>query len=318
MKAVIVTENKDLVIREIPDPVCGEKEVLIAVEAVGVNRADLLQRAGLYPSPANWPDRMGLECAGRILEAPAGSRWKKGDRVCALLGGGGYSEKIAVPLDMVLPIPENLSMEEAACIPEVYATAYLNLVCEGALKKGEKAFIQAGASSLGIASLQLAKILGAEVLTSVGSREKLEFVRSLGVLDAVNRKEEDPGRLFDQYEVDFVLDCVCGKVLEENIGKMARGGRWIIVSTLGGETGAIPFRALLKKGITLKGSTLRSRTNEEKARILARLEKELYPSLLSGETRVIIHKKLPMEKVEEAHNILKNNANCGKVILTWK
>lgn len=317
MKAVIVAENKDLLIEEIPDPVRKENEVLVEVKAVGVNRADLLQRAGLYPSPAPWPDRMGLECAGIVLEAPENSRWKKGDRVCALLGGGGYAEKTVVPSDMLLPIPENFSFEEGACIAEVYATAYLNLVCEGELQKGETCFIQAGASSLGIASIQLSKVLGAKAVTSVGSREKLAFVKTLGVADAVNRKEEDPGVLFDRNGIDLVLDCVCGKVLGENIGKMNRGGRWIIVSTLGGENVEIPLRALLKKGITLKGSTLRSRTNEMKAEILADLEKVLYPSFLSGAASVVIHKVLPMEKAEEAHEILKNNANCGKVVLTW-
>lgn len=317
MKAVIVAENKDLLIEEIPDPVRKENEVLVEVKAVGVNRADLLQRAGLYPSPAPWPDRMGLECAGIVLEAPENGRWKKGDRVCALLGGGGYAEKTVVPSDMLLPIPENFTFAQGACIPEVYATAYLNLVCEGNLQEGETAFIQAGASSLGIASIQLAKVLGAKAVTSVGSSEKLAFVKTLGVTDAVNRKEEDPGGLFDRNGIDLTLDCVCGKVLGENIGKMNRGGRWIIVSTLGGENVEIPLRALLKKGITLKGSTLRSRTNAMKAEILAKLEKVLYPSFLSGETSVVIHRELPMEQAEEAHEILKNNANCGKVVLFW-
>jgi NADPH2:quinone reductase len=313
---MLIDDNRNFNWSEVPDPVLKAGEVLIDVYAAALNRADLLQRAGKYPPPPGWPEWMGLEVAGVVAEAAEGSRWQKGDRVCALLGGGGYAEKVAVPEEMVLPIPEGLSMEEAASLPEVFATAWLNLRYEADLKPGETLFVQAGASGLGIAAIQIADIMGAKAVTSVGSDEKAEFVRELGADEAVNRKTENPGVLFERNDVDVVLDCVGGSVLGDNIGKLAIGGRWVLVSTLGGETADIPLRPILKRAIMLKGSTLRSRTTEMKGRILADLERKVWPKIAAGTVRPVIYKTLPIAEAAQAHAILERSENIGKVVLT--
>ncbi len=316
MHAMLVGENQSLRWSEVPAPVPRADEVLIEVHAAALNRADLLQRAGKYPPPPGWPEWMGLEIAGIVLRAPQGGRWRPGDKVCALLGGGGYAEKAVVPQNMVLPVPRGFSFEEAAAIPEVFATAWLNLHYEAELKAGETIFIQAGASGLGTAAIQVAKLMGAKAVTSVGADDKLEFVRQLGAEDAVNRKKENPAVLFDRHEINAALDCVGGAVLGESIGKMAVGGRWILISTLGGETAEIPLRPILKRAITLKGSTLRSRTNEKKAQILADLERVIWPAFESGRIRPVIQKILPIRQAEEAHELLRAGHGIGKIVLT--
>lgn len=300
---------------EVPDPVPKAGEVLLKIRAAALNRADLLQRAGKYPPPPGWPEWMGLEVAGTVLAAPAGSRWKAGDEVCALLGGGGYAEKIAVPEGMVLPVPAGLSMAEAASLPEVFATAYLNLFFEANMRAGETVFVQAGASGLGLAAIQLAKSFGAKVMTSVGSPEKAEAVRRIGADWVLERHRDDPVAAFEAHPVDIALDCVGGEVLGNCIEKLAPGGRWILISTLGGEFARISLRPILKRGIRLIGSTLRSRPTEMKARILHGLEEKVWPKFASKEIRPVIHAVLPVARAEEAHAILQRNGNIGKVVL---
>ena len=299
-----------------PDPVPKEGEVLLEIHAAALNRADLLQRAGKYPPPPGWPEWMGLEAAGIVLQAPEKSRWKAGDRVCALLGGGGYAEKIAVPEEMLLPLPANLSMIEGASLPETFATAYLNLVLEADLQAGETVFIQAGASGLGIASIQTAKALGASVITTVGSPEKAEAVRALGADLAVNRKTEDLGKILDTHPVDVALDCVGGSGLGEHLEKMAVGGRWILLSTLGGERTELALRPILKRGLRLIGSTLRSRSTEMKGRILRGLENRIWPEIERGKIRPVICRVFPIREAEQAHALLERGENIGKVVLT--
>ena len=300
---------------EVPDPEAKAGEVLLGIRAAALNRADLLQRAGKYPPPPGWPEWMGLEVAGTVLAAPAGSRWKVGDEVCALLGGGGYAEKIAVPEGMVLPLPPGLSMTEAASLPEVFATAYLNLILEADLRGGETVFIQAGASGLGLAAIQLAKAFGAKVMTSVGSPEKAEALRRIGADWVLERRRDDPAAAFEAHPVDIALDCVGGEVLGNCIERLAPGGRWILISTLGGEFARISLRPILKRGIRLIGSTLRSRPTEMKARILHELEEKVWPKFVSKEIRPVIHAVLPVARAEEAHAILQRNGNIGKVVL---
>lgn len=316
MHAMTVDAGQNLHWAEVPDPVAGPGEVLIEVHAAALNRADLLQRAGKYPSPPGWPERMGLEVGGIVLSAPAGSRWVPGNKVCALLGGGGYGEKINVPENMVLPIPAGLSMAEAASLPEAFATAYLNLFLEANLQPGETVLVQAGASGLGIAAIQLAKAFGARVMTTVGSEGKAEAVRRLGADWVVNRKTGDLGRLMDEHPVDVVLDCAGGTELGKHLEKLAPGGRWILVATLGGETCEIALRPLLKRGLRLLGSTLRSRSTELKGRILAELEAKVWPKIESGQIRPVIYQTLPMADAEVAQGILARNENTGKVVLT--
>jgi NADPH2:quinone reductase len=318
MHAMLVAAGRKLVWSEVPESKPKANEVLIDVHAVALNRADLMQRAGEYPSPPGWPEWMGLEVSGVILNAPAGSRWRSGDKVCALLGGGGYAEKVAVPADMVLPVPAGLSMEEAAAIPEAFATSYLNLCLEAGMKTGDTVFIQAGASGLGMAAIQLAKVFGATVMTTVGSPEKAEFVRQLGADIIVNRKTDDLGAVMDQHPVDIALDCVVGAGMGAYVGKMARGGRWIVIATLAGARTEIDMNVFFRKGMKLIGSTLRSRTSEMKAAILAELETRLWAKFSSGEIKSVVYKTLPMAKAEEAHGILEKQQNLGKVVLTLK
>ena len=315
MYAMKVDETGAMHWTEVPDPEAKAGEVLLGIRAAALNRADLLQRAGKYPPPPGWPEWMGLEVAGVVLAAPAGSRWKAGDEVCALLGGGGYAEKIAVPEGMVLPLPPGLSMTEAASLPEVFATAYLNLFFEANMRAGETVFVQAGASGLGLAAIQLAKSFGAKVMTSVGSPEKAEAVRLLGADWVLERHRDDPVAAFEAHPVDVALDCVGGEVLGSCIEKLAPGGRWILISTLGGEFARISLRPILKRGIRLIGSTLRSRPTEMKARILRELEEKVWPKFGSKEIRPVIHAVLPIRRAEEAHAILQRNENIGKVVL---
>jgi NADPH2:quinone reductase len=214
MHAILVAENQRLVWTEVPDPAPRAGELLIDVHAAALNRADLLQRAGDYPPPPGWPEWMGLEVAGVVLNSPAESRWKAGDKVCALLGGGGYAQRVAVPVKMVLPVPEGLSMVEAAAIPEAFATSYLNLCIEGGMQSGETVLIQAGASGLGMAAIQLAKALGGKVMTTVSTREKADFVSNLGADIVVNRMVDDLAAAMKEHPVDVALDCVGGPGLE--------------------------------------------------------------------------------------------------------
>ena len=318
MKAILIKEDKSLVWSEVPDPVRRENEIVMEVHAAALNRADLMQREGNYPPPPEWPEWMGLEVAGIVVEVPPNCRWKVGDRVCALLGGGGYAEKVAVPADMALPVPEGLSMVEAAAIPEAFTTSYLNLCIEGGMKTDDTVFIQAGASGLGMAAVQLAKALGAKVVTTVGSEEKAQFVRELGADVVINRKKENIAEVLAQHPVNVAMDCVAGANLGPCLETMARGGRWIIIATLGGTASNLNMLDFFKRGVKLIGSTLRSRTSEMKAQILSELEEKLWNLFSSGKIKVLIHKTLPITKAEEAHAILQKQENLGKVVLTLK
>ena len=316
MYAILIDDRKNLVWSEVPDPVIKNDEVLIEIHATALNRADLMQREGNYPPPPGWPEWMGLEAAGVVIEAPKNCRWKVGDKVCALLGGGGYAQKVAVPAGMVLPIPDGLSMVEAAAIPEAFATSYLNLCLEADMKAGDTVFIQAGASGLGMAAIQLAKSFGATVMTTVGSAEKAEFVRTLSADIVVNRKTDDLVSVMEKHAVDIAMDCVAGPILGRCIEKMARGGRWIVIATLGGDKTEIDMTSFFKHGIKLIGSTLRSRSSEMKADILAGLEEKLWPEFSSGRIKPVIYKTFPITQAETAHAILQRQENIGKVVLT--
>ena len=314
MKAILTAPDGRLEWSEVPEPVAKDNELLIDIHAAGCNRADLLQRAGKYPPPAGWPEWMGLECAG-VVKHSNSPRFKVGDRVCALLGGGGYAERVAVDAGMVLPIPGQLDFIEAAGIPEVFATAYLNLVIEAGIRSGDTVLIVAGASGLGSAAIQIAKHFGAMVITTVSSDEKAQAVSSLGADIAVNRKTENLAEALDRYPPDIALDCAAGKSFFSNIQRMNTGGRYIIVSTLAGEESNINLRTVMKKGLRIIGSTLRSRTPETKQRVLRELCSELWGAFGSGEIKPVIYRALPITDAEEAHRLL-DSSHIGKVILT--
>ena len=318
MHAILVDERQNLVWREVPEPVAKTGEILVEIHAAALNRADLMQRTGDYPPPPGCPEWMGLEVAGVVLEAAEGGRWKTGDKVCALLGGGGYAERVAVPAGMALPVPEGLSVSEAAAIPEAFATSYVNLCMDARMQAGNTVLIQAGASGLGMAAIQLVKTLGGKVLTTVSTEEKAEFVRSLGADVVVNRTVEDLAAVMEEHPVDIAMDCISGPALGRCIEKMAVGGRWIVIATLGGAMTEIDLNTFFRRGIRLIGSTLRSRTPAVKAQILAGVEKCLWEAFSAGTVKPVIHRTLPITRAEDAHAILERRENIGKVVLTVK
>ncbi len=316
MKAVLIQEDQALTWSEVADPIRKENEVIIDIRATALNRADLMQRAGNYPPPPGWPEWMGLEVSGVIAEASPDSHWKVGDKVCALLGGGGYAEKVAVPEDMVLPIPDGLSFVEAATIPEAFLTSYLNIFIEAGMKPGEMVFIQAGASGLGVAAIQLVKALGGKVMTTVSTPEKADFVRKLGADIIVNRTNKNLVEVMEKNPVDVAMDCVAGPNLGPCLETIARGGRWIVIATLGGAVSELNMLDFFKRGVKLIGSTLRSRSSEVKAQLLSELKDKIWDKLSSREIKLVIHESLPITQAEKAHAILERRENIGKVVLT--
>lgn len=324
MKAMLIDDNKKLVWSEVPDPVIKDDEVLVEIHAAALNRADLLQRQGKYPSPAGCPEWMGLEVAGVIVKkGPAVTNWQVGDRVCALLGGGGYAEYVAVKYDMLMPIPKGLTMEEAAAIPEAYATSYLNLFIEGHLEAGQTAFIPAGASGLASVAIPMAKAFGARVITSVLSDEIAEKIKPLGADVIINSTKENTDEILRAEEergtpVNVSMDCLSGEMLGKSLPYMARGGYWVVISTLAGVETSVLLRPLLTKGLHLVGSMLRNRTPEFKAYILSQLVEKVFPKIECGEIKPSIYKVLPMAQAEEAHAILERSENVGKVVLRVK
>lgn len=321
MKAMLVDDNKNLVWSEVQDPKIKDDEVLVKIYAAALNRADLLQRQGTYPSPAGCPPWMGLEIAGKIIEVGKNvTTWKVGDSVCALLGGGGYAEYVAVKYDMLMPIPKGLTMEEASALPEAYATSYLNLFIEGHLKAGETAFIPAGASGLASVAIPMAKAFGARVITSVLSDEIAEKIKNLGADRIINSSKECVEAVLEEEEkngtpVNVSMDCLSGETLGKSLPFMARGGYWIVISTLAGVETNVLLRPLLTKGLHLVGSMLRIRTPEFKAYILSQLVEKVWPKIESGAIKPSIYKVLPIEEAEEAHAILQRSENIGKVVL---
>ena len=316
LKAVLIQEDQALTWSEVADPIRKENEVIIDIRATALNRADLMQRAGNYPPPPGWPEWMGLEVSGVIAEASPDSHWKVGDKVCALLGGGGYAEKVAVPEDMVLPIPDGLSFVEAATIPEAFLTSYLNIFIEAGMKPGEMVFIQAGASGLGVAAIQLVKALGGKVMTTVSTPEKADFVRKLGADIIVNRTNKNLVEVMEKNPVDVAMDCVAGPNLGPCLETIARGGRWIVIATLGGAVSELNMLDFFKRGVKLIGSTLRSRSSEVKAQLLSELKDKIWDKLSSREIKLVIHESLPITQAEKAHAILERRENIGKVVLT--
>ncbi len=324
MKAMLVDSYGTPVWSDVEEPILKSDEILVKIYAVGVNRADLLQRQGKYPSPEGCPPWMGLEIAGVVVsigdKASANSSYKIGDKVCALLGGGGYAEYVAVKYDMLMPIPKGLSLEEAATLPEAYATSYLNLFLEGHLQAGQTAFIPAGASGLASVAIPLAKAFGARVITSVLSDEIAERIKPLGADVIINSKTQDVASVLEQEEkngapVAVSMDCLSGETLGKSLPFMARGGYWIVISTLAGIETNIQLRPLLTKGLHLVGSMLRNRTPEFKAELLALLVEKVWPKIESGEIKPSVYKILPIEQTAEAHAILERGENIGKVVL---
>ena len=325
MKAILVNDDKSLRWDNVPDPVMGSEDCLVKIEAAALNRADLMQREGDYPPPPGCPEWMGLEIAGTIVEvgeeAKKKSNWKVGDKVCALLGGGGYAEYANIKYDMLMPVPENCSMVEAAAIPEAFATAYLNLFIEGGLKAGDTLLMNAGASGLASVIIPMAKAFGARVITTVLSDELKERIKHLNADVIVNTTKEDivevlKSELAAGHPVDVAIDCLGGEIMGKCIHFLRHGARWIMIAALAGTKTEIDLKNIYVRNVRIIGSTLRSRTPEMKARILSELVKNVWPKVSSGEVKPTIYKVLPITEAEAAHDILYRGENVGKVVLT--
>ncbi len=318
---MLIDENKNFVWSDVAEPVVGAHDVCIEIHAAALNRADLLQRQGKYPSPKGCPPWMGLEVAGVVREAGAAvTKWRKGDRVCALLGGGGYAEAVAVDEGMVMPIPGKLTFEEAASLPEAYATCYLNLFREGGYRPGETLFFPAGASGLASVGIPMAKAFGAYVITSVLTDEIAEKIAPLQADRVIVSAREDTAQVIREeaekgHPLDVAIDCLAGETIGQCFPYVNEGCRWVLISTLAGVTTTVPLRALLTKGIVLKGSMLRKRSVQEKSDILAELVAHIWPKLADGSIRPTIYQTLPIAQAEAAHGILERGENIGKVVL---
>lgn len=324
MKAILVNKDRSLRWDDVPTPVVGAEDCLVKIEYAALNRADLMQREGDYPPPAGCPDWMGLEISGTIVKiadgAKAKSDWKIGDKVCALLGGGGYAEYVNVKYDMLMPVPENCTMAEAAAIPEAFATAYLNLFMEGKIKEGDTLLMNAGASGLASVVIPMAKAFGVRVITTVLTEK---IANSIGHLNAdrvvVTSKEDIAEVLKEELEngrpIDVAIDCLGGEMMGKCIHYLKHGARWIMIAALAGQKTETDLKNIYVRNVRIIGSTLRSRTPEMKAQILKKLVDNVWPKISSGEVKPTIYKILPIREAEAAHNILYQGQNVGKVVL---
>ena len=317
MKAIVIADKKlNWVDNEDPD--CKDNEVIIKVKSTAVNRADLAQRAGLYPAPPGASEILGLECSGIIQEIGRDVVNRKvGDEVVALLAGGGYAEYVSCPEVQTLPLPKNINLSDGAAIPEVFATCWLNLFMEGNLKKGEKVLFHAGASGIGTAGIQLCNIFQCESYITAGSEEKVEFCIDLGSNAGTVRLENSFKSFKDHCPsgLDIILDPVGANYFEENLNNLAIDGRLIIIGILGGVNGKINIGNLLMKRQKIIGSTIRSRSIEVKGKVMNALHKNIWDHFEKKTIKPIIYKKLPIREADQAHKIMENNNNIGKIIL---
>ena len=325
MKAILVNEDKSLRWDHVPDPVCGPEDCIVKIYAAALNRADLMQREGDYPPPPGCPEWMGLEIAGVITEVGAvaaqKSNWKIGDQVCALLGGGGYAQYVNVKYDMLMPVPEGCTMVEAAAMPEAFATGYLNLFLEGNIQPGNTLLMHGGNSGLASVVIHMAKAFGIRVITTVRSAEKAEKIKNLNADIVVNTAQEDLAQVLKQqleagFGVDVAIDCVGGETMGKCLHYLNRGARWIMIAALAGSLTQIDLKNIYVRNVRIIGSTLRSRTPEMKAKILAELVEKVWPMVEAGKVRPTIYKVLPITQAEEAQEILYKGQNVGKVVLT--
>ena len=303
-----------------PKPLVADGDVLIRVEAAGVNRPDIMQRQGKYPPPPGASDIPGLEVAGEIVEvARAVTRWRAGDRVCALLAGGGYAEYCTAPAVQCLPIPAGVDGVTAAAVPETFFTVWSNVFERGGLRAGETILIHGGTSGIGTTAVQLAKAMGATVYATAGSDAKCDACLKLGAAAAINYRTEDfvaaIQRLTDGRGVDEILDIIGGEYLPRNIQCLAVDGRLVQIGLIGGSRAQIDLRAVLQKRLTLTGSTLRARPVEEKGRLAAEVERHVWPLLASGAVRPVIHRTFPLAQAGDAHRLLESGEVIGKIVL---
>ncbi|MEU2821803.1 NAD(P)H-quinone oxidoreductase [Streptomyces sp. B27] len=323
MHAITIPEPggpEALVWAEVPDPVPGDGEVLVEVVAGAVNRADVLQRQGFYDPPPGASPYPGLECAGRIAAlGPGVTGWAVGDAVCALLSGGGYAEKVAVPVGQLLPVPDGVELTVAAALPEVTATVWSNVFMVAHLRPGETVLIHGGASGIGTMAIQLAKAVGARVAVTAGSPEKLARCAELGADILINYREQDFVEEVRENTAgagaDVILDIVGAKYLDRNVQALAVNGRLAIIGLQGGVKGELNLGALLAKRAAVTATSLRGRPIAEKAAIVAAVREHVWPLIADGVVRPVVDRTVPMADAAEAHRVLESSAHVGKVLL---
>jgi putative PIG3 family NAD(P)H quinone oxidoreductase len=323
MHAVVITEpGEPDVLRwlEVPDPVPGPGEVVIDIAASGVNRADLMQRQGLYPPPAGAPPYPGLECAGRIRSVGDGvTDWRPGDEVCALLAGGGYAEQVVVPAGQVLPLPPEVSVTTAASFPETACTVYSNVFQLAALQAGETLLVHGGSSGIGTMAIQLGKAFGARVACTAGSAQKLARCRELGADIAINYREEDfVAALHDATGgagADVILDLMGASYLARNLAALATDGRLAIIGRQGGSRAEIDLGVLQGKRASVHATTLRARPAGQKAAVVAAVRDHVWPLIGTGQVKAVIDRELPMSQAPAAHRAMAASEHIGKIVL---
>jgi len=301
--------------------VAGRGEVLIRVAAAGVNRPDVMQRRGLYPPPPGASDLPGLEVAGTVESLGEGvTEWHVGDRVCALVSGGGYATLCVAPAPQCLPVPAGMDLVTAAAIPETFFTVWTNVFDRGRLRSGETALFHGGSSGIGTTAIQLASARGARVLATAGSDEKCRACEQLGAERAINYRTEDFVDIVKQVTngrgVDLILDIVGGDYIPRDLASLAVEGRLVVIGFMGGDTATIDFRRVLGRRLTITGSTLRPRSVEEKGQIAAALRREVWPLLESGKVKPLIYRTFPLGDAAAAHRLMESSEHVGKIVLT--
>jgi putative PIG3 family NAD(P)H quinone oxidoreductase len=323
MRAVVVTEPggpEVLEWLEVPDPEPGPGDVLVSVAAAGLNRADLLQRKGLYPPPPGAPPYPGMECSGRIEAVGAEvTGWQPGDEVCALMAGGGYAEKVAVPAGQVLPIPGTLGIVDAAALPEAACTVYSNVFQVGGLTPGETILVHGGASGIGTVAIQLARANGARVICTAGTAEKLARCRALGADVAISYRNTDFVEVVREVTggsgADLILDIMGASYLARNLLALATGGRLVIIGRQGGNRAELDLGVLQGKQASIHATTLRARPVGEKAAIVSAVRENVWPLVSAGKLVPVIDQTLPMSSAAAAHRVLEAGNQTGKVLL---
>ncbi|WP_217545889.1 NAD(P)H-quinone oxidoreductase [Streptomyces sp. GbtcB6] len=312
-----------LVWDEVPDPVPGEGEVLVEVVASAVNRADILQRQGNYSPPPGASPYPGLECSGRIAAlGPGVSGWSVGDEVCALLAGGGYAEKVAVPAGQLLPVPEGVDLKQAAALPEVACTVWSNVFMIAHLRPGENLLVHGGSSGIGTMAIQLGKAIGARVAVTAGTKEKLDFCAELGADILVNYREQDfvaeVKQATDGAGADVILDNMGAKYLDRNVRALAVNGRLAIIGMQGGVKGELNIGALLSKRAAITAASLRARPLAEKTTIVAAVQEHVWPLIAQGHVRPVVDRELPMADAAQAQRVVEASEHIGKVLLVTR
>jgi putative PIG3 family NAD(P)H quinone oxidoreductase len=325
MQAITVPEPggpEALILTDVPDPVAGPGEVLIDVVAAGVNRADTLQRQGHYPPPPGASPYIGMECSGRISALGEGVvGWSVGDEVCALLAGGGYAEQVACPVETLLPVPEGVGLVEAAALPEVTCTVWVNVFMAAGLQRGEVLLIHGGSSGIGTMAIQLARELGARVAVTAGTADKLAACRALGADILVNYREQDFVQVVreetggDDPGADVVLDVMGAKYLERNLEVLRHGGRLSIIGLQGGTKAEIDLGTMLAKRVAVLAASLRSRPLAEKGVIVRGVRDHVWPLIADGRVHPVVHATYPLADAREAHEVMAASTHIGKLLL---